>query len=173
MDSQLKNKLQNIKLLVMDIDGTLTDGSIYYGPSGELFKRFGVKDGMGITLLRKSNIKTAFLTSEKSPINDTRASKLKIDKVVQDSRNKSGDLNEIAKSLEVSLLETAYVGDDVNDLHAIGLVGFSACPANSSRAIKEKVDYISNYDGGLGAVREICEMILLSQEKPITLKENW
>ena len=173
MESQLKKKLENIKLLVMDIDGTLTDGSVYYGPSGELFKRFGVKDGMGITLLRKSDIKTAFLTSEKSPINDTRASKLKIDKVVQDSRNKTGDIEQIAKSFNYSLEETAFIGDDVNDLHALGLAGFSACPANSTKAIKNQVDYISNYEGGMGAVREICEMILISQEKPIILQENW
>jgi YrbI family 3-deoxy-D-manno-octulosonate 8-phosphate phosphatase len=157
----------------MDIDGTLTDGHIYYGPSGELFKRFGVKDGMGITLLRKANIKTAFLTSENSPINDARANKLKIDKVVQDSRNKTGDIKQIAKSLDIELSETAFMGDDVNDLHALGLVGFSACPANSSKAILEKVDYISNYQGGTGAVREVCEMILQAQDKPVILQENW
>ena len=138
-----------------------------------VFKRFNVKDGMGITLLKKAGFLIAFLTSETTPINDKRAEKLKIDIVIQGSRNKTEDLGLIATRLELDLSEIAYIGDDVNDLHAMKLCGFSACPADSYHLIKNNVDYICESIGGHGAVREICEMILLANNKKIYLDENW
>ncbi|MDC1068139.1 HAD hydrolase family protein [Candidatus Kapabacteria bacterium] len=173
MKEELKEKLINIKLMVFDIDGTLTDGSIYYGHQGEMFKRFGAKDGMGITLLRKSEIKTAFLTSEESEINIKRANKLKVNALVQGSHNKSEDLKSLCKSFNLKLFECGFVGDDINDLHAMSIAGFSAAPSSSSNPILENVDFVSKYKGGKGAVREIIEMLLLSQNKSIILQENW
>lgn len=173
MKDQLKEKLKKIKLMVFDIDGTMTDGSIYYGHEGEMFKRFGAKDGMAITLLRKSNIITAFLTSEESEINIKRANKLKVDKIVQLSHNKSGDIKKICDHFDLELSECGFVGDDINDLHAMKIVGFSAAPKNSSTPILDIVDFVSTKEGGKGAVREIVEMLLKSQDKPIILQENW
>ena len=173
MTLELNVKLSKIKAIVIDIDGTMTDGSMYYDMRGEVFKRFNVKDGMGLTLLKKAGFLTAFLTSESTPINDKRAEKLKIDIVIQGSRNKSEDVELIAKRFDIGLSEIAYIGDDVNDLHAMKLCGFSACPNDSYHLIKNNVDYICVYNGGHGAVRELCEMILLANNKKTFLDENW
>jgi 3-deoxy-D-manno-octulosonate 8-phosphate phosphatase (KDO 8-P phosphatase) len=173
MKLELKEKLSKIKALVIDIDGTMTDGSMYYDMRGEVFKRFNVKDGMGITLLKKAGFLTAFLTSETTPINDKRAEKLKIDIVIQGSRNKTEDVTLIAKRLGIELSQIAYIGDDVNDLHAMKLAGFSAAPSDAYHLIKSNVDYICENMGGHGAVRELCEMILVANEKKTYLDENW
>ncbi len=170
---ELNEKLKKIKLLAMDIDGTLTDATLYYSENGEELKRFSTRDGMGITLLRKGGIEAAIITSETSPIVTARAKKLQIEHVYLGSRDKSNSLREISSKLGIDLEEIAYIGDDVNDYHALNLVGFSACPFNSVDAIRETVDYICNADGGKGAVREVCEMILTSQNKSLILQENW
>jgi YrbI family 3-deoxy-D-manno-octulosonate 8-phosphate phosphatase len=170
---ELNKKLEKIKLLVMDVDGTLTDGSMYYGEKGEELKRFFVKDGMGIVLLKKAGIKTAILTSESSKISISRAQKLEIDYVLTGSNNKSQALENLAKELSLELNEIAFAGDDVNDLHAINVAGFSGCPADSADIILENVDFISKYDGGRGAIREISEIILKAQNKSIILFVNW
>lgn len=170
---ELNEKLKKIKLLAMDIDGTLTDATLYYSANGEELKRFSTRDGMGITLLRKGGIEAAIITSETSPIVTARAKKLQIEHVYLGSRDKSSSLKEIATKLGITLEEIAYIGDDVNDYHALNIAGFSACPFNSVDAIRETVDYICNADGGKGAVRELCEMILTSQNKSLILQENW
>jgi 3-deoxy-D-manno-octulosonate 8-phosphate phosphatase (KDO 8-P phosphatase) len=172
-NKDINNKLSKIKLLVMDIDGTLTDGSMYYSEKGEELKRFFVKDGMGIVLLKKAGIKTAFLTSENSEIAAKRAEKLNIDEVILGSNDKTTDLKKIISKYDLYLENIAYIGDDINDLHAIKIAGFSACPKDSVDIIKQSVDYICNKRGGRGAVREVCELILISQNKPITIFENW
>lgn len=173
MNSELKDKLKKIKCLVIDIDGTMTDGSMYYDMRGEVFKRFNVKDGMGITLLRKAGFLTAFLTSETTPIVDKRAEKLKIDIVFQGSRNKTEDLSLISKRLGIKLDEIAYIGDDVNDYHAMKTAGLSFAPNDAYHFVKNSVDYICENLAGHGAVREVCEMILVANDKQIYLDENW
>ena len=173
MNIELSDKLKKIKCLVLDIDGTLTDGSLYYDARGEVTKRFNVKDGMGIMLLKKAGFLTAFLTSETTPIIDKRAEKLKIDYVVQGSRNKTQDLLLITEKLGIKLEEIAYVGDDVNDLHAMKTAGFTASPNDAYHLIKNSVDYVCENNGGYGAVREICELILVANDKKIYLDENW
>lgn len=170
---EMREKLEKIKLAAFDIDGTMTDGAMYYSRNGEELKRFSTRDGMGITLLQKSNIQTAFITSENSPIVLSRAEKLKIDFVYTSCRNKTGALDEICEKTGLKLENIAFIGDDVNDYHAIKYAGFGACPNDANELIKEASDYISKYNGGNGTVREICEMILLNQNRPITLNENW
>lgn len=172
-NKDLIKKLINIKLLVMDIDGTLTDGSMFYSKNGEELKKFFVRDGMGIIMLKKADIKVAFLTSENSGIGKARSEKLKIDKLVLGSNNKSEDLENICNFFNIPLSETAYIGDDINDYHAIKLCGFSACPADANNLIKQSVDFVSTFPGGRGAVREIAEMILKAQNKSLILNENW
>ena len=174
MDVKTLNlKLSKIKMIVMDVDGTMTDGTVYYSKNGEEFKRFSIRDGMGIGLLRMNGIVSAIMTSEDSPIVTARANKLKIDHVVLGSRNKKKDLTELAVRTGLTLEEIAFIGDDVNDIQAMQASGFSACPNNSVLNVKEIADYLCTQNGGDGAVRELAELILISQNKQITLPENW
>jgi 3-deoxy-D-manno-octulosonate 8-phosphate phosphatase (KDO 8-P phosphatase) len=173
MNDELNIKLQKIKVLIMDIDGTLTDAKTYYSKNGEELKSFNIKDGMGIVLWHKSGLKTAFLTSESSEIITRRAEKLNISKVVLGSRQKKADTIDLAQHFQVSLEELAYIGDDINDLDAIKICGLSACPADSTKSILESVDLILEKNGGSGAVRELIEKILVAQGKPILLEEKW
>lgn len=171
--SELKEKLIKIKVVAMDVDGTMTDGSLFYSDEGEQVKRFSARDGMGVTLLHKAGIETAIITSEISPIVQARAKKLRINNVILGSRNKSQAIEELAESLEVDISNLAFIGDDVNDYHALKCAGFSACPSDAAEQVKGIVDYVCSAPSGNGAVREVCEMILLSQNKSIILEENW
>ena len=174
MDVKTLNlKLSKIKMIVMDVDGTMTDGTVYYSKNGEELKRFSIRDGMGIGLLRNGGIISAIMTSEDSPIVTARAKKLKIDHVVLGSRNKTQDLTELAARTGFKLEEIAFIGDDVNDIQAMQAAGFSACPNNSVLHVKEVADYLCSQNGGDGAVREVAELILISQNKQITLPESW
>ncbi len=173
LDKKLIEKLQKIKVLAMDVDGTMTDGAMYFSPSGEAMKKFSTRDGMGLTLLRRAGLKCLMITSEQSQIALARAEKLKIEFVYLGSRDKSSDIKEFCNNNNYNLQEICYIGDDVNDEYVIKLCGFSACPKDAVDIIKNNVDYICNYDGGNGAIREICELILLSNNKAINLEENW
>ena len=160
MEERLIKKLANIKLLAMDIDGTLSDGGMYYSKSGEELKRFYVRDGMGINLLQKNGILTAFITSEVNDIVTARAQKLKIDKVILGSWEKDLELKKIAEEFDITLDEIAFIGDDVNDIPAIKIAGFSACPKDAYHAVIPFVDYKCSRKGGKGAVRELADLIL-------------
>ena len=168
----LKEKLQAIELLVMDVDGTLTDGAMYFSAEGEEMKRFSTRDGMGINLLQLSGIETAIMTSESSPIVTARAKKLKINHVILGSKNKYRALLELSENLEIHLRKIAYIGDDVNDIPPFKLAGVKACPADSVIQIKELADYICLATGGNGAVREFADMILKDQNKLQTVPED-
>lgn len=170
---EIIEKIKRIKLLVMDVDGTLTPCTVYYSRDGEEMKRFSLRDGMGIELLHKAGLRTAILTSENSPIVISRATKLKIGSVVVGSRNKTRSLEELSKNLQIPLESLAYIGDDVNDLHAMKIVGLAVCPADAVESVKEVSHIVLEKKGGKGAVREISEIILKAQNKPITLPENW
>jgi len=170
---EITERLSKIKMLVMDVDGTLTDSSMYYSAAGEELKRFSTRDGMGITLLKKAGILTAIITSENSPIASSRASKLKIDDVILGSHDKSNSFKELAAKFNLNLNQMAYIGDDINDEYVMKIAGFTACPNDSVSIIKNISDYICNANGGYGAVREFAEMILLAQKKEINIHEQW
>lgn len=169
----LKSKLSKIKLLIMDVDGTLTDGAMYYTDDGKVFKKFYTRDGMGINLLRKAGIEAAIITSENTEIVVNRAKKLKIENYVLGSRNKTQDYKDLIHKMGFESEASAYIGDDVNDYHAMQLAGVSACPSDAVQSVKEVADVICENSGGNGAVREFCEMILRAKNKPVTLEENW
>lgn len=171
--NQTDDKLKQIKFLVMDVDGTMTDAGVYYSHNGEELKRFSIRDGMGIELLHLGGIDTGIITSETSQIVSTRASKLKINHVVLGSRNKRQSLTNLAASQGLELYEIAFIGDDVNDIPAMTVCGLSACPSDSSEEVMKIADIILSKAGGNGAVRELAERILESQNKSITLPENW
>lgn len=157
----------------MDIDGTLTDGAMYYGENGESLKRFHVRDGMGVVLLHRAGINTAIITSETSKIVESRAIKLGITDVILGCRNKTKALDELSQNLNLRLDEIAYIGDDVNDYYVMQMVGFSACPSDAVESIKGISDYLCKFSGGNGAMREFAEIILIAQDKEIKLIENW
>ncbi len=157
----------------MDIDGTLTDSAMYYSKDGEIMKRFHTRDGMGIGLLRKNGIESAIITSENNAIVKSRAEKLNIENIVLGSRDKSSDLKELAKRCNLEMENLAFIGDDINDGNVITLNCVSACPLDAHITVRKKVDYICKNKGGYGAVREFAELILIIQDKSITLNENW
>ncbi|GAB1370584.1 hypothetical protein MASR1M45_06450 [Candidatus Kapaibacterium sp.] len=160
-------------MLVMDVDGTLTDSAMYFSKDGEELKRFSTRDGMGITLLQKSGISTGIITSENSAIVTARAKKLNIEHVVLGEKDKSSSIKLIASKTKLDLNEIAFIGDDVNDEHIMKIVGVTACPKDAVKIIKNISDYICKNKGGNGAVREFCELILLAQDKPINIHEQW
>ena len=152
-----------IKLFASDIDGTLTDGGMYYSQRGEDLKKFNTRDGMAFELLKRNGIKTALVTSENSKINEERASKLGIDFIVQGKKS-SGKLEAVlgvCDQLGLDISEVAYIGDDINCLELLSEVGISACPSDASQKVKNLKDIIvMSSAGGEGAVREFMEIIL-------------
>lgn len=144
-----------VKMLVMDVDGTLTDGHIYVGAAGEMMKAFHVQDGYGIAhILPQLGITPVIITGRSSEIVRVRAGELKISHLHQGIGDKLSKLREVAAELGATAEEIAYIGDDVNDLDCIRWCGITACPADAVPEVLEAVDYVCKRDGGRGAVRE-------------------
>lgn len=156
---QIVKSLSAIKLLVVDVDGTLTDAGMYWSERGEQLKKFNTRDAKGLELVRKLGVTVAIITSENSLIVIARAKKLGINHCYVGVENKKSCLLELLDVLGVTVHETAYIGDDINDLECLGMVGFSACPADAVTQVKKSVSYICEESGGMGAVREVCNMI--------------
>ena len=155
----MKEDLQQIKLIIMDVDGILTDGRIIMGKDDEL-KFFDVHDGMGITMAKRSGLKVGIITSRTSEAVEKRAKELKMDYIIQGSKNKLKSLNEIIKVENINYQNVCYIGDDIIDIPLFRKVGFSATVNDAPDYVKSEVSYISNKLGGRGAVRDIIEYIL-------------
>lgn len=166
-------RAMRIRMVVMDVDGTLTDGAMYYGETGEVLKRFTTRDGMGVTLLHKAGLRSAIITSERNAIVEQRARKLGITEVMMGIHDKTSALQELSQRTSIPLEHIAYIGDDVNDLHVMQICGLSGCPNDAVAAIRDVAHYRCMANGGHGAVREFIELILVAQELPITLQERW
>lgn len=154
----------SIKLFVTDIDGTLTDGGMYYSENGDELKKFNTRDGMGLGMLRESGIKTAIVTSEDRELNRRRAEKLKVDFLVQGKREggKVAAVAEIVNELGITMNEVAYIGDDINCIELLSSVGLAACPADACEKVKEIPGIqMMNNKGGHGCVREFINKLLL------------
>lgn len=149
----------------MDVDGVLTDGRFYYSDNGVEFKCFDVKDGFIIRLAGLLGLKFGVITGKMSPIVERRTKELGIEEVHQGYFDKVKVYREIKQRHGLQDAECAYIGDDLFDLGVMNLVGFSACPADAVEEVKQAADYISQYKGGRGAVRELIEMILKAQGK--------
>lgn len=167
------SKLENISMIVLDVDGTLTDGGIYYDNQGYETKKFNVKDGLGILLGRQMGIEFLILTGRNSKCVELRAEELKVQYVKQGISNKVEYLKEFISENKLSTDKIAYMGDDLNDLTAMKFVGVSACPANAVFEIREHCDFILNSKGGEGAVREFVEMVLKSKGKWVDAVTNF
>ena len=144
----------------MDVDGTLTDGKLYIGENGEVFKAFNVKDGCGIKdILPKYGIKPVIITARKSKILEKRCAELNIEMLYQGVSDKLSCLKTIAADLVVDSSEIAYIGDDITDIECMKYCGFSACPADAVEEVKSIVNYICKTNAGNGAVRELIEIL--------------
>jgi 3-deoxy-D-manno-octulosonate 8-phosphate phosphatase (KDO 8-P phosphatase) len=157
--------MMNIKMLVMDVDGTLTDGKIYMSDNGELMKAFNIKDGYAIARLRDYGIEPVIITGRSSEIVTHRCAELKIKELHQGIENKSFKLREVCEKLHVELSQVAYIGDDLNDMPCIKICGFSACPADAMEVVRGHVNYICEAKGGDGAVREFIDHIICNLQK--------
>ena len=158
---ELKRKAANIRLVALDMDGTLTDGSINIGPEGELFKRFNAKDGLGITAARRHGLRISVITGRKGPIIQRRTEELGIgEDVMSGISAKKKALQTLAETYNLSMEEIAFMGDDLNDLPALQAAGLSAAPADAAEDVKKAAAYIAPHNGGQGAVRDLLELIL-------------
>lgn len=159
-----RDKAARVRLVITDIDGVWTDTGVYYSANGEELKRFSIRDGMGVELLRNKGIPVAIITGEGSPSVIKRAEKLQIKEIHLSIKRKIGLLKDICNRYNLTEENIAYIGDDVNDTEIMNSVGFSACPSDAMPAAKECADYICNEKGGFGAFREFADYILSCQE---------
>lgn len=160
----LTASLQKIKLLALDVDGVLTDGSIYISPAGEVFKGFNAKDGMGISCALRSGLQIAVITGRQSPIVERRCEELGITLLQQGVKDKRLALQQMAQELGLVREEIAYMGDDLNDIPAFKASGLNLVPADAAMEVLAVADIITKASGGRGAVREAITMILAAQD---------
>ncbi|MBX3612770.1 MAG: HAD-IIIA family hydrolase [Burkholderiaceae bacterium] len=154
-----------VRLVALDVDGTLTDGRLFIGPGGEAMKAFSVRDGFGLTLLREAGVKLAVITARQSAIVEARAAELRFDEVRQAVKDKAAALREICERFGLAARHAAYVGDDWPDLRAMALAGLAASVADAPAAVRERAHWVSRAAAGQGAVREFAEFVLQSQQR--------
>jgi len=164
VNSKINTKIKKIKLVLTDVDGVLTDGGMYYSSKGDVMKKFFVRDGMGVTLLRKHGIDTIIVTKEKNSIITQWHKKMKVKKLYDGILDKGKILNEICKKFNVKPEQVCYIGDDINDLRLLEKVGFSVVPNDGIVDAKKICDYVCTVKGGRGVLREIVDMILQVQK---------
>lgn len=157
--------IDKIKLIILDVDGTLTDGGIYYDSQGNEMKRFDVKDGLGIKVAIAAGIEFAIITGRTSSIVIKRARELGIKEIRDGVQRKFPAMKTLLEEKGLSMSEVGYIGDDWNDLQCMKRVGFKACPADAPEEVKKVCDFVSCCNGGYGAVRECIEYLLNKQNK--------
>ncbi len=152
--------LKKLNYLVIDVDGTMTDGGIYYDENGSEIKKFNTRDAAGFFAAKAAGIKIIVLTGRECAATTRRMNELKVDFIFQNIKNKKEFLSVFMEEKNIVRKEIGYIGDDLNDLAPMKLTGYIACPSDSCREIKDIADYISSNKGGHGAVRDIIEHIL-------------
>lgn len=157
--------LSRIRLFATDVDGVLTDAGMYYSESGDEWKKFNTRDGMGFKRLQQTGVTTALITQEKTALVARRGEKLGIPEVHQGVQDKRDRLQELAVKYGLSLEHVAFMGDDVNDVEALRAVGFAAAPADCMEVVRQAVHYVCRKKGGEGAVREVADLILEAQKE--------
>lgn len=163
--AELDALMKPIKLLALDVDGVLTDGSINIGADGEVYKTFNAKDGLGISCALRSGLQVALVTGRKSAIIHRRAEELGITLICEGVQDKNIALTMLYKSLGLTQEQVAYMGDDLNDLPAFKAAGVTFAPWGVGEEVGYAADYVTDAEGGRGAVREVVEMILQAQDK--------
>lgn len=167
------SRAEKVKLLLLDVDGVLSDGKLYYSASGDEYKCFNTQDGFGLRLLQEADVHTGVITARKSEIVQRRAEELKMQHIHQGARNKLQAFKEIMQKTGLKPVEIAYMGDDWLDLVLLERVGFASCPANAVTEVKKGVHFVTGNAGGEGAVREVCEIILQAKGVYSTLLQNY
>ncbi len=153
--------MPKLKMIVFDVDGTLTDGKLYIGPTGEVFKAFNAHDAVGIRKLKEYGIISIIITGRESELVNIRAKEMNITKVYQNVQTKEEELKKAMKEFKVKKENVGYIGDDINDLEAMKKCSFKACPQDAVKEIKEICDYISPCKCNEAAVREIIDNVIL------------
>ncbi len=161
---ELLKKCQIIKLVLTDVDGVLTDGGMYFSENGESLKKFNTRDGMGVELLLKKNVKTVLISRENSNITKQRGKKIRAAATYVNIKNKEKQFEKICKKFGLNKNEIAYIGDDVNDIEIMKLVGLSASPFDSMDEVKSIAHYVCSLSGGHGAFREFANLIISTKE---------
>jgi 3-deoxy-D-manno-octulosonate 8-phosphate phosphatase (KDO 8-P phosphatase) len=162
---QVTGSVQKIKLILLDVDGVLTDGRVGLLPGGDEIKFFSIYDGLAIRLAQSVGIDVAFISGRKSEEVAARARELDVETVVQGSRDKVKDFEKILEKKGLVPEEVAYIGDDLPDIPLLQRVGFSAAPQNSAEPVKYYVHYVTRANGGDGAVREVIDLLLKTSGK--------
>lgn len=160
----LSSRLRRVRLLLTDVDGVMTDGSVFMG-AGVEFKQYNVPDGLGLVLLRQGGIQVGWLSARPSPATVARAKDLKIDFVLQPTDGKVPAAEKLLRQLGLNWDQVCYVGDDVVDLGVLKRAGVAMAPSNAVPEVRKVVHHVTRHRGGHGAVREVCELILKSQRK--------
>lgn len=158
--TDLVERAKRVKLLIMDCDGVLTDGRLYYSESGEELKVFNVKDGQGIVLWHEAGFRSGIISGRESKIVASRATELGIAHIKQRSQDKTQCFSEILKEEKISANEVAYIGDDIGDIDLLKLVGFPVAVADAAKAVMSFALYKTKANGGYGAVRELTDLLL-------------
>jgi 3-deoxy-D-manno-octulosonate 8-phosphate phosphatase (KDO 8-P phosphatase) len=169
----LSEKAKQIKLLILDVDGILSTGALYYDKDGEVFKPFNVHDGLGIRLLQRVGIAVGIISAKKSDPLIKRINDLEIEHPYLGYENKVPAYEELKQKVGLTDEQIAYMGDDLPDLPLLRRVGLSATVANGTEIVKQHVDFISKSKGGKGGVRELCELILKAQNKYDAVVESY
>ncbi|MCL6474906.1 MAG: HAD-IIIA family hydrolase [Firmicutes bacterium] len=159
-DSALAERLQAVKAVILDVDGVLTDGGIYYDPTGREIKRFHVADGLGMELLRHAGIRVVILSGRVAEAITRRAAELRVTDCYQGVRDKKAQIEKLRQQWQLKAEELLYVGDDLNDLPAFEAVGVRVAVANADALLQSQAHYVTRATGGNGAVREVCEWLL-------------
>ncbi|MBV6273327.1 HAD hydrolase family protein [Alcaligenaceae bacterium CGII-47] len=159
----IQERARAVKMMVFDVDGVLTDGSLWYGEHGESLKRFNALDGHGLRLMREQGIRVAWVTGRESTITARRAAELGVAPIMQGVRDKAQALETLAQGAGLTLSELGYMGDDNIDLAALQRVAFAASVPNAPFYISQVAHWVSTREGGAGAVRECCDLILAAQ----------
>ena len=165
LPAELTDAVQKIRLILLDVDGVLTDGRLGMTAAGEEIKFFSIYDGLAIRVAQNAGWKVGFLSGRSSREVESRARELGVEIVVQGSRDKIKDLESILSKSHLEASQVAYMGDDLPDLPVLKRVGFSAAPDNAAEAVKETVDYVTQRKGGEGAVREVVDLLLKATGK--------
>ena len=158
-------KLKNVQILVMDVDGVLTDGKLYYSDSGEEIKAFNVRDGQGLKVIKNYGIKLVVISGRTSEAVRRRAQELLVDEIHLGVSDKLPVLQDIVRRYAISSDEALYIGDDLGDIDVLNFVGLPVAVADAHDTVKRRADYITGKIGGDGAVREVCDMIISQKEK--------
>ncbi len=162
---ELTKRARAVRLAIFDVDGVLTDGTVFMGVRGEAFKAFNILDGHGLKMLREAGVVTAILSGRSHKAVDRRARELSIDYVVQGRSDKVPEFEKLVKRLRLKPQECSYMGDDLPDLPVMRRCGLAIAVCDAVQAVKSEAHYVTRASGGRGAVREFCELVLRAQGK--------